>query len=885
MPKITIGTPHRKTAKRTGPRIRLGTPAGTPASTPAATPKAAPVQKFAPDIQALFDRCRLLHSENKLAEVEPLYRQLLQRAPNHADGLHLFGVLHFQLGKREAAIPLIQKAVGLNPNDPGMQNNLGNALRDAWRCQEAIAHYDQATALKPDYGEAYSNKGTAYRALNRTRAAAECFAEAIKVTPDNPQPYFNLANIYLAVKRFQDAYTCFRKAFSLDPKMEMALGNLLLVKQQLCDWRNWDEDFAALIDGIDAGEMVCAPFTTLTLPISGLRRHKVATNYAQKAFPPPKMPAWNGERYEHDIIRVGYLSADFRAHAVSHLTAEIYERHDRSKFEIYGFSLTASGGSDIRNRLDSAFDHIHELQEKSDDEVTALIRELEIDILVDLGGYTDGSRTRILANRPAPVQINFLGYPGTMGADFIDYIIGDATLIPPAHLATYAEKVIAMPDCYQPTDTKKKISETATTRADWGLSEGAFIFCSFNNTFKLTPDVFAIWMRILLAVENSQLWLVEITDGIQENLSKEARKLGVAPERLVFAKHAPYPDHLERHRHADLFLDSFHYNAGTMASEALWMGLPVLTRTGDSFSNRMATSLLTCLDMPELITATSDEYEKRAIEFATKPGEIAAVAKKLRENIKSRPLFDMKRYTRNLDAAFLQVAERTRKGLPPDHIGIEPLPPSATQETPVALEVRPTATLFREATELHRQGRTEAAAETYRAVLKADPDHVQALHSLGLICTESDQPGEAEKHLRKAAQLAPEDYAVQTNYGNFLRGSGRRDEALTHLQKAAVLAPDDFRVLTISATHSKICLVWKRLSRITTKQLPSSRTMRVSTSTRAVFCAISSATVIPSMLLPRLLPWMTQSNSWSAAGCSACKPHAIGAIGKRRKLC
>ena len=659
MVKIIIGAVEPKGPAKPKLSIRVG------ARTPALSSSVPP--------EELFDQGRSLHQQGKLSEAAKAYQRLLNAYPNHVEGLHLFGILNNQLGRRDDAVEYIAKAAALEPGNFGIQNNLGNALKDIGRLEEAIAHYDKALALKPNNAESFSNKGIALRTLNRFRVAGECFAKAIELSPNEAKYHFNLGNTFLGVHMYRDAFVCFSKALTLDPDMDLLPGNCLLCIQQLCDWKTWNTTLKKVIDGIEAGEMLTPPFPPLTSAVPAPLKKRAAEIYTARNFPQSERPLWNGQLYNHDKIRVGYLSADFRKHAVSYLTVELYERHDRAAFEVHGFSLTPNDSSPIQKRVMGAFDYFHDLETVSDEDISALIRKLEIDVLIDLGGHTSAARTGILSRRPAPVQINFLGFPGTMGAQYIDYIIGDANLIPPEHQPYYSEKVIYMPECYQPTDTQKTVSEKAISRADCGLSETGFVFCCFNNNFKFTPDVFDIWMKILKEVKDSQLWLVEMSKQVKGNLNTEAEKRGIAAERLVFAQHVPYPEHLARHRCADLFLDTFHYNAGTMASEALWMGLPILTYPGDSFSNRMASSLLTDLDLPELIAASPEDYLRKAVELARSKENLSDVRKKLAANRETSPLFDMARYTMHLEAAYATVARRTQEGLPPDHIAVEAL--------------------------------------------------------------------------------------------------------------------------------------------------------------------------------------------------------------------
>jgi predicted O-linked N-acetylglucosamine transferase (SPINDLY family) len=348
--------------------------------------------------------------------------------------------------------------------------------------------------------------------------------------------------------------------------------------------------------------------------------------------------------------------------------AGVYENHDRSRFDIRAVSIGPKDSSLMRRRLEGAFESFLDAGGLSDAEVAAKIRSAEIGILVDLNGFTGNSRTNIFAHRAAPIQVNYLGYPGTMGAGYIDYIIADPTVIPSSEQGDFSEKIAYLPNSYQANDSRRSISETALTREECGLPDSGFVFCCFNNNYKITPDVFDVWMRILIKVQGSVLWLFESNAAAATNLKREAERRGVDAERLVFAKRMSLPDHLARHRLADLFLDTLPYNAHTTASDALWAGLPVLTQIGETFAGRVAASLLKAVGLPELITHGSKEYERLAIEIATHPETLTAMKKKLAENRLSTPLFDTKLLTRQLEAAYVAMYERYQAGLAPDTI-------------------------------------------------------------------------------------------------------------------------------------------------------------------------------------------------------------------------
>ena len=457
---------------------------------------------------------------------------------------------------------------------------------------------------------------------------------------------------------------------SLKPDIDWVFGELLHTKMKICSWSGLAESLEDISQKVAANEKVAQPFPLLALNDDSFLHKKASEIYIQSRYP---FNTFLGQVLKHPAsakIRVGYFSADFHNHATGHLMAELFELHDKSQFELVGFSFGPITNDEMRLRLGRSFDQFIEVGGKSDVEVAKLSRDLNIDIAVDLKGFTQDARTGIFAHRAAPIQVNYLGYPGTLGADYIDYIIADKTLISPELQSCYSEKVVYLPNSYQVNDRKRLISDRQFTRKELGLPENGFVFCCFNNNFKILPTTFEGWMRILRAVEGSVLWLLQDNSWAAENLKKEAEKQGVAPDRLVFAERLPLPEHLARHRQADLFLDTFPYNAHTTTSDALWAGLPVLTLMGRSFASRVAASLLNAIGLPELITFTQKEYEALAIELAMNPNKLEDIKLKLASKRLTAPLFDTPLFTKNLEAAYIKMMEQYQADLQPDHIAI-----------------------------------------------------------------------------------------------------------------------------------------------------------------------------------------------------------------------
>ena len=533
---------------------------------------------------------------------------------------------------------------------------------------EALASYDKAIALKPDHAATHSNRGNALMDLKRHAEALASYDRAIALKPDDAAAHSNRGNALMALNRPEEALTSYDKAIALKPDFEFLYGNLIHMKMKICDWSNLETQIAQLVHKIDRAEKVSQPFLLLAETNSPELQRKAAEIYALARYPLNIALPKIAKRQRRNKIRIGYFSAEFRNHAIAFLTAELFERHNRSQFEVTAFSFGIDTRDDMRRRLEAAFDKFLDVRNRSDRDVALLARNLEIDIAVDLGGFTLDGRMGIFSMRAAPVQVNYLGYAGTTGAEYIDYLIADPTLIPASNQKYFSEKIVYLPNSYQANDRKRRIADKTFTRAEVRLPEDAFVFCCFNNNFKIAPEVFDCWMRILKRVDNSVIWLMEGNTKATSNLRKEAEIRGVHPERLIFAKPMPPPDHLARHRLADLFLDTLPYNAHTTASDALWAGLPVLTRIGETFAGRVAASLLNAIGLTELITSTPQAYEALAIELATNPEKLAAIKRKLANNRLTTPLFDTQTFTRHIEAAYTMMYERYQANLPPDHI-------------------------------------------------------------------------------------------------------------------------------------------------------------------------------------------------------------------------
>jgi predicted O-linked N-acetylglucosamine transferase (SPINDLY family) len=544
-------------------------------------------------------------------------------------------------------------------------------LSALYRFDAALAAYDQCVALQPGLAQNHSHRATALIALGRFEAAVVACEEALRRDPGLIDALQNQFIALFELGRFQQAMAVGDRLMALAPEIDYQRGNILFAAVQACHWDGYSKRVQEIDALVAQGRRADVPFSYLAISHSPALQLACNRAFVQERHPASPQPLWRGERYRHDRIRVAYLSADFREHATAYLMAELFEKHSRQSFEFSAYSYGAQQPGPMRNRLVKAFDRFIDVSRFDDAHVAALLREHEVDILVDLKGYTAEGRTGILALRPVPIQVNYLGFPGTMGADYIDYIIGDATVTPPEHDAFYAEKVVRLPGSYQVNDRQRVIAPHSPTRAACGLPDAGFVFCSFNNNFKITPVVFDIWMRLLQQVPGSVLWLLKANADAHDNLRREAVSRGVDPGRLVFAARVPLAEHLARHRLADLFLDTLPYNAHTTTSDALWAGLPVLTCLGETFAGRVAASLLRAADLPDLVTTSLKEYEALALRLAREPRSLAALRERLHMQRDNCPLFDTDRFCTHLESAYQTMHQNHQNGHMPQSFSVE----------------------------------------------------------------------------------------------------------------------------------------------------------------------------------------------------------------------
>ena len=616
-------------------------------------------------------------------EAIALYDKLLKLAPEFAPALNAKGLDLAALGQLADALAAFDAALRVAPQFTDAALNKAALLNELGRYQEALVLLQPCSGI--EHPHVQLNLGVAYFHIREYGQAAHCARSALRLNPQESGALALLGAIDLKQKNLSDALVycqqsaalnphdasvrnniatilgeqgdfaaaaeAYEKVLALDNAYPFVRGSLLHARMKAVMWDGYEALVEQVQRGIAAGRKESDPFSLLATDLGPEVQKRCAQLYAAARY--PEVEQYTTWRSSGDAkIRVAYLSADFFNHATAFLMAELFELHDRERFEIIGICYGRSPDDEMRRRIAQSFDQFHEVANQSDREIAALIHGLGIDIAVDLKGHTTDTRLGILAYRPAPVQVHYLGYPGTTGASFIDYLIADPVLIPPAHQPHYTERIAYLPDCYQVNDSKRQISDRIFARAELGLPENGFVFCSFNNNFKITPDLFDVWMRLLQRVEGSVLWLFQDNATAAENLKKEAIVRGVDANRLIFAERMPLAEHLARHRCADLFLDAWFCNAHTTASDALWAGLPLVTKIGDTFASRVAASLLTAMGMPELIAVTPQAYEELAYELAMNPAKLKFLKSKLEQNRHTAPLFDTPRFTRNLERAY-----------------------------------------------------------------------------------------------------------------------------------------------------------------------------------------------------------------------------------------
>jgi predicted O-linked N-acetylglucosamine transferase (SPINDLY family) len=623
--------------------------------------------------EAHYNRGYNLQDLNRHEDAVASYDKAIALKPGYAEAYYNRGNGLQQLKRHEEAVVSYAKAIALRPDYAEAHNNLGNALQYLKRDEEAVASYDKAIALKPNYAEAYNNRGNALQHLECSEEAVASCDKAIALKPDYAEAHYNRGNALLDLKRPEEAVASYDRVLSIEPDHRYSLSGILDVAQRICDWPRAARLSESLKECVMDKAQIITPFVLLGNCDDPWLHLQCARKYIRNKVTTQPRPFWDGTVWRHERIRIAYLSADFWEHATAFLIAGLLESHDRSRFEVIGVSFGRDDHGDMRTRLVGAFDQFHEVGSETDLEVAKLLHELEIDIAIDLKGYTRDARPEILAHRPAPIQVSYLGYPGTMGAEFIDYVIADQIVLPFDQQPFYTERIVHLPECYQVNDCSRRTSEHTPTRREVGLPDQGFVFCCFNANYKITAPVFDVWMRLLGAVEDSVLWLLGDSAPAKQNLRREAIARGVNPARLVFADRRPAEEHLARHRLADLFLDTLPVNAHTTASDALWAGLPILTCRGEAFAGRVAASLLDAVGLAQLVTDSLQSYEALALRLATDAALLGRLRGKLAKNRLSYPLFDTDRFRCHIEFAYVKMWELWQRGERPRSFGVEPI--------------------------------------------------------------------------------------------------------------------------------------------------------------------------------------------------------------------
>ncbi|HSH72873.1 MAG TPA: tetratricopeptide repeat protein [Methylophilaceae bacterium] len=647
----------------------------------------------------------LCHQTERHEEAIRLIESAVALEPRNADYLNNLGLALRGSGQVERAITIYQRALKITPKDIDLISNLGNAFQSLERYEEAAGcyrrvlrvnprdieirdahcyalqrlgnqahesgHYLQAeacylevTQLITNDAAVYYNLGNAQRELGKAAEAAASYRQSLKLAPGDADIHNNLGNVLRELAKLDEAIACYQAALEINPGLYHAKVHLVHQKQHICDWANLNTDIALIRSWVkSAPQAQISPFAFLAMPGTTAEEQRLCVdnwvkNRYQGLIQQGKKNAFEHRQASGSKLKIGYLSGDFRLHPLASLISELIELHDRSHFEIFAYSYSLDDKTTERQRLQKAFDHFVDIRPMSQQDAAKRIHADGIDILVDLTGFTQSSRTGIVALRPTPISVSWLGFPGTMGSldgqALFDYLLSDAFITQPQHADNYAEQLALLPDCYQPNDRKRPIAKAAS-RAECSLPDDAFVFCCFNQTFKILPDMFDIWMRLLQAVPNSVLWLLECNSRAKANLLNEAQARGVAPSQLIFAPRVSMDKHLARHALADLFLDTLPYNAHTTTSDALWMGLPILTCVGETFAGRVAGSLLNAANLPELTTYNLQAYEARALALAGNPAELSSIKHKLLQTRDALPLFDTPAFTRHLEQIYQDI--------------------------------------------------------------------------------------------------------------------------------------------------------------------------------------------------------------------------------------
>ncbi|MEO5363886.1 MAG: tetratricopeptide repeat protein, partial [Magnetococcus sp. DMHC-8] len=697
-----------------------------------------------------------LRDSGQFEESIAWFHKGLELHPNHYDIHTGLGNALLAFGKPDEALNYYEQAIRINPNHPNAYHNLGGALRSLGKFAEAIAYFQKALTLNPNLHQTHNSLGNTLYDQDRMADAFLCYQKALSLQPNDPDTLNNLGIVLTDLGKLEEAIDCYKKLAMLAPRNPAAQCDVINQLLHICDWREVPERYQQMMTVFHAEKKETSPFVCLALPTTPAEQRRGAELYMTNKYPVrADLSATRQYDPQPERLKIGYLSSDFANHPVAYLTAELLELHDRSRFEITAYSYGPDDGREMRKRIMAASDHFVDLRPLTFADAAQRIFDDGTHVLMDLNGFTKHARMQIPALRPAPIQASWLGYLGTLGAPFIDYLISDSFITPPGCEADFTEKLVRLPECFQPNDRQRNIAEHTPTRQERGLPEQGVVFASFNKSYKFNPETFDVWMSILRKAPNSILWLVASNHLVETNLRREAEARGVSQSRIFFVPKMPLADYLANYRLVDLVLDTFPYNSGTTASNSLWAGCPMLTCAGKTFVSRQAGSLLRTVGLPELVTHSLEEYESVALELAGNPARLTTLRQRLQANLSTTPLFDTPRFTKHLEAAYESMWHRFRSGLPPDHLDVPPINGQVPPHSPSGT------------TPSRREATTAAAVQETPA---SDPE---------------DPP-----RMRQAAiPIQPTLSEAHNNVGNLLRAKGKLDEALLRFQKALAIHP------------------------------------------------------------------------------------------------
>ena len=630
--------------------------------------------KLNPNQAEVYNNLGIVYSQIKnFDNAIKAFKNSIKINPQFIDAINNLGISYKEKKKENEAIECWNKVIALDKNNTKAYNNIGSILFDAEKYEKSINYFNKAINLDKKFYQAYFNRGNAYQKINLFEESIFDYNESIKLNSHYAEAYIARGFSYRRLNMFDETFRDWTDGYKIDKKYQNFIGRIFYIKKKLCDWKNYENDYLFFKKNISNISKLISPFNSLSTFNSAELQKNIATNYVKENFKNYNLEKNNFLSTNKKVskkIKVGYYSSDFKNHAMSFLLAEMFETHNKDKFEIIGFSLMKQNNDKISKRIIKTFDKFIDVSNQTQKEISQISKNLEIDIAVDLMGFTKNNNFGIFLEKCAPIQINFLGYPGTLGTNLIDYIIADKTLIPNGEEINYAEKIIYLPDTYQCNDSKKEISKKKFFRKDFNLPEDKFIYCCFNQKYKFNPKTIEMWINVMKKVNNSVLWLLDDGNKSTYNLVEEFKSGGLHSSRIIFSKKLPLDEHLARHRLADLFLDTFPYGAHTTASDSLWSGLPLITKIGNTFASRVAASLLKAIGLDELITKSDEQYVNLAIELANNRKKLDLIKNKLNKNIKIKPLFDTKRFTKNLETGYYLANKRYLENLPAENIEI-----------------------------------------------------------------------------------------------------------------------------------------------------------------------------------------------------------------------